>query len=1073
MNTPAVSLLNKYVIQVSLIVLFLLQGDSTLKAQSEDLLRYVNPLIGTGASDVYTRWGKEGGTYPGAAASWGMFQLSPETKLNGSYDYADSAVYYFSCMYHHSGFPSGSTGRVWIMPLAEQWKPGYNRTFKHTDEQASPGYYRIGFADGKTNVQATVTTHAGIFRFAYPPNVKPRILVADAGKLILHSNLIVEGKGRNSVAIRFDKPWADTMSCAGGYEFDFNASSEDSTILTLSISASSLGFEQASANLDAVLGNKSFHEIAQQTAADWQQLLSHIQVADDSFGEKTKFYTALYHSLLLPWIVSDVDGSYRGADGNKHYTRGSYEYGGFSPWDTYRTLHPLLTLLYPDRQRDMLLSMEDQYLSSGYLPTESMTGNHSIPIIADSYLKGMRAGDSAVLYRAMRKSILDGPYRKEDMESYVQHGYIPHPLQESVTRTVEYCYDDWALAQYALKIMRDPVTAKQLMARSRNYRNLLDPVNGWFVPRKANEFYPLSANAGFKEGDKYVYSYAMPQYLRDMENLGGGQRSFADTLNTALNDNRLVFDNETMFHVPYLFAASPVAYKTDEWLSRILSIRFTTKPGGLPGNDDLGSLSSWYVWSALGLYPFAPGSPEYIVHKPVFSNVKLMLANHTELKLSTDGSPGEYKYLKTASINGEQLSARWLHHNKLQQGGELRFIMTNNAAQAAMGSPLPGDTDDSLQVAVRIQGNKQLVTTAGQPFEVGYCAQNTGGAGTYIAQALADGKLIGSNRRFLKSGQSSAGTITCELFTYGKHTVYVNQDSIIVEVRKRTFAKSPGYRVEALTVPPFVRNGAWLPYRYLVQNRTGERKQLIIPVMINGKKLRSDTVMVDPGERQVVQDSILTSNKGLLQISVASVSARSRVWQKSTEKIVVDMPKGNTSSAATDISGFNHHGKKMVDGGYLDLPVTAGWPYAGNTLTMMAWVLDTDSRKPLGTILSQGDHNVMQLQGNALSFFAGGWGRGECGVDLPADWKKGWHHLAGVCTDGGLIVYLDGKIVSQLNIQEPADLHNNTSWAIGGNNEFPLERNFPGKITGVKILEAALSGEEIVNFMKTSKPEEK
>ena len=201
-------------------------------------------------------------------------------------------------------------------------------------------------------------------------------------------------------------------------------------------------------NIKTELAGFSFDEIRVKTSESWQKQLSIVSINDTTIANKTKFYTALYHSLLLPWIISDVNGDYLGSDHALHKTKGKYEYGGFSPWDTFRSLHPLLSLLYPDRQKDMMLSMLDIYQQSGYLPVESMTGNHSIPILVDSYLKGIKPVDSLLLYNAMKKSIVDGPFLQNDMSLY-QQGFIPYPHTESVTRTVEYAYDDWVLAQYA------------------------------------------------------------------------------------------------------------------------------------------------------------------------------------------------------------------------------------------------------------------------------------------------------------------------------------------------------------------------------------------------------------------------------------------------------------------------------------------------------------------------------------------------------------------------------------------------------------------------------------------------
>ncbi len=213
------------------------------------------------------------------------------------------------------------------------------------------------------------------------------------------------------------------------------------------------GVANAEKNLEAE-NKKPFDSIKNSTRALWKKYLSVVDVQDDNAINKQKFYTALYHSLLVPWIISDVDGNYRGADGLIHKTKGHYEYGKFSPWDTYRSLHPMLSLLYPGKQGDIISSMMDFYNQSGHLPTESMTGNHAIDIIVDAYLKGFKGIDSLEVYRAMKQQIMTGPFIQKDMKTYLTNGYISSAYPESVTRTVEYAYDDWALAQFAKKVMR-------------------------------------------------------------------------------------------------------------------------------------------------------------------------------------------------------------------------------------------------------------------------------------------------------------------------------------------------------------------------------------------------------------------------------------------------------------------------------------------------------------------------------------------------------------------------------------------------------------------------------------------
>lgn len=339
---------------------------------------YVNPFIGTGKSNVITRWGSEGGVYPGAVAPNGFVQLTPQTRAAG-YDYGDQSILFFSCIAHFSGFPSGSSGDLLVMPVNGGFNP---RPFSHTDEKATPGYYSVLFRDNGTLVEATATGRAGMFRFTFMPHVVPQIFVSDSGWY--------------KAAVTFNEPYLSKEKVDKGYVVTFAPGFSEKVIL-LNVSASTVSKESAERNI-AVELKPGFDKIKEETYAKWEKALSVITVTDTSATNKTIFYTALYHSLLMPWIISDVDGVYRGADKQVHVVKDRVEYGGFSPWDTFRSLHPLLCLLFPDKQSEMVLSMLDIYQQTGFLPIETMTGNHAVPIIVDSYLKGVPGIDSILVW---------------------------------------------------------------------------------------------------------------------------------------------------------------------------------------------------------------------------------------------------------------------------------------------------------------------------------------------------------------------------------------------------------------------------------------------------------------------------------------------------------------------------------------------------------------------------------------------------------------------------------------------------------------------------------------------------
>ncbi|HLZ87476.1 MAG TPA: GH92 family glycosyl hydrolase, partial [Puia sp.] len=582
----------------------------TWYSAGKEVADYVDPMIGTAKSAVPTKWGNEGGTYPGAVAPWGFVQMTPETRVDGGYDHADAAIGWFSCIGHMSGYPGGSAGRGKIMPVVEaagsmpENRQGpAPRAFLHTDEVASPGYYRVLFRDNNTLVETTASERVGWMRCSFPRGVLPRVYIAGLDGI---------------AALHFDRPVVREEKTGGGRVLTFVAARDSATVVEIAVAVSMVSIANAEGNWRAAGEKHRFDEVARQTREKWRKVLSVVDVEDGKEEDKIIFYTALYHALLFPWIISDADGQYRGADRQIHRVSGREAYGGFSPWDSFRSQQPLLTLLFPGRERDIILSMLDVYRQTGYLPSEPMTGNHGVPIIVDAYRKGIRGFDPMEAYAAMRKGIVDKPYRPADREAYRRLGYLPLSYPESVTRTVEYAYDDWVLSQFAKEVLHRDGDADDLIKGSYGYRNVFDVDSLFFLPREGGRFLRRPGTSGYKEGDQWAYTYFDLQYPVDLVNLLGGDREFVRRLDGALANGDIVFDNETVFHVPYLFQYAGASGKTREWVRAFRDGRFSATPGGLPGNDDLGAFSSWYVFSAMGFYPLCPGRPEYVTGTPLF-----------------------------------------------------------------------------------------------------------------------------------------------------------------------------------------------------------------------------------------------------------------------------------------------------------------------------------------------------------------------------------------------------------------------------------------------------------------------
>ncbi len=1059
---------NKYpYITVFVLLVCLHVFPPVLFAQSKNVLQYVNPFIGTAKSNVYTRWGNEGGTYPGAVAPWGYMQLSPETRSTG-YDYKDNSIRFFSCSQHHSGFPGGSAGRLHIMPVIGTYKDDCSRRFLHKDEVAKPGYYKVLFRDNNTLIEATATTHCGLFRLTFPPHIIPCIFIDDCGELSMQSSNILHGSRMNTI-IHFDKAMADTQKVADGYLVSFSPAASGNTILSIQLSSSSVSYENSQQNIDAELSGKSFEEVRDNTQQEWKKELSVVSISDSSKENKTIFYTALYHSLLLPWIISDVAGKYKGADNLIHTTKGKNEHGGFSPWDTFRSLHPLLSLLYPDKQTDMLLSMFDIYEQSGYLPIESMTGNHSIPILVDSYLKGIRPIDSLMLYKAMKKSIVDGPFLQPDMSLY-QQGFIPYPHTESVTRTVEYTYDDWALAQYAKEVMYDDSMYRMLSKRSRSYQNLFAEDELSLIPKKDKILYHGTANAGYKEGDQWVYTLFLPHYQQSLINLFGGDENFIQNLDKEWLDKRLVFDNETMFHVPYLFNSTKYSYKTQQWVHAIIQ-RFSNTPGGLPGNDDLGSTSSWFVWSALGFYPVCPGNPVYAIGAPLFREVNLFLPAQKQLHIQADNISVNNFYVKDIKRNGKLFTDKWLSHNDVIQGGELLFTMDNKANKTENKGVINGETDSAMNIHISDVFVQKKEVKQDEPFWIPFTVNNNGASGTAVIKLFVNDSISFYKNCFVKSNETRKDSILCKLYTIGNNKLQIdNVSSFSIQVRK-TNTNNSQPQIMNVQVSPLTKQGTKLYYNYAVKNVGGEAKQFVISVKLANTILRYDTVQLKPGDSVIINHNLTAKENGWYQLSVFNQSSKGKVYRNVTDAIVLNILEEITNqNEVKDKSGFGNNGNKSIFGNYIELPHSASLDSNGTALTMMEWIYDTGTNKPLTELMAKGDNHVLQLvDGKSLTFFAGGWGRGDCTVSLPNNWRNNWHQIAGVCNGKDLRVYIDGELKGITPLEEIINLNVAARWTIGSNEEFPLDRTFGGKIKGVKIFAAPLSAEDIKSIYTNEK----
>jgi putative alpha-1,2-mannosidase len=955
----------------------------------------------------------------------------------------------------------------------------YKRPFSHKNETAEPGYYKVKFDDNGTIVEASSSTRSGMFRFIFNKNANPKIFIGDIGDIILE-NPAIKGAKRNTW-IEFETQWLSAEKSGDGYIFTFDKT--DKNILHLKLSTSSVGFQNARKNLDTEIPDWDFETLKNKTQNDWKKELSVIEIQDSSVQNKTKFYTALYHSLLIPWVISDVDGTYLGYDGKVQKTEGKNQYGTFSPWDTFRSLHPLLCIIAPQRQNDMIISMLGIYVQTGQLPVEPMTGFHSIPIIADSYLKGITGFDKTLAYKAMKNILLAENKNKADFESYILHGFVPSNYPESVTRTVEYAYDDWVLSQFAKEAMNEKDDYSHLLKRSLNYRNLFDPTQLFLVPRNDDGFVYSVDNFGYKEGDKWNYSLFVPHNIRDIINLKGGNQEFANQLDSSLTNGKIIFDNEPNFHIPYLFSYAKQPFKTQEWIAKIRETQFTASADGLPGNDDLGSMSSWFVFNALGFFPVCPGVPQYNIGSPLFEKVIIHNINGNDFVINGLYKSPENNYIQAAKLNGGDFNQVWFNHTEILSGGEITFSLSPNPSDWAVASTSEpySVTKTETEISIDSIWSSKSNVDPNELFKVNFKLKNSGSTGVKIARLFADGKEIARKNIFVEETKMVSDSLFCRLYKPGISKLGFKGSDKTVNV-KVLESNVHGFEISSLSFTPLLKEKEAQHFSFSVKNIGGSFDSIQIPVYINDKLFKTVSVAAEPGETIIQYHKISDCKTGINILQIDSLKGIFKVYAENKNATLLDLHFDQKNKGLIpDKSGFSNNGivkttnsnnttfSGFDENTYVEIKNNPSFSVLKHDLTMMAWVKFSETKNYPVSIITQGDHNVIQLGRNEIEFFAGGWGRGAVTVNISKNLFEGWHHLAGVADGLTLRFYIDGKLVQTETLENNASLFSHTNWNLGRNEEFPGKRIFTGKMDGVKIFAAALSQDEIIEFVNTEK----
>ena len=718
-----------------------------------ELTDYVNPLIGTapgGSKFGFT--GDSGDVFPGATYPAGMMQWSPDTTSNipGGYNYLDSTIKGFS-LTHFSG--RGCTayqdipfmpylGLPTVSPAAN--KSLYQSSFAHSSEYAHPGYYQVHLNTPNTEVELSVTARTGIARFTYPASRAATMLINAGGSINGNSNAAVTivpgnrevtgfdtstvGCGNNHYklyfAAQFDRPfttygtWNKSAvnpgsttgeSAHAGAYVSFNTTSN--TVVQVKVGISFVSIANAQSNLAAEQSGFNFTSVRLSADAAWNSRLGSIVVQGGSEAEKTVFYTALYHASIHPNIFSDDNRQYIGFDGKVHTLAKSQhaQYENIAGWDQYRSLFPLLATLFPTEASDIAQSLvNDARQGDGHLPrweqanadSRGMNGDDGSVIVAEAYAFGARNFDTAAALKAM----LHGQANiRNYFSDYLKYGYVTaNSTGFSAAITQEYSIDDFASAQFA-KSLGDMHDYQLLSQRANNWQNLFNMETGYMQPRNSDGSWAgnsdPASDTGFQEGSAAQYSWMEQFNLRTLFAKMGGNGAVVnrlDTFFTRLNDGPnsafAFMGNEPSFEVPWEYDFAGAPSHTQQVVRRIQLSLFKDTPGGLPGNDDGGAMSSWYVFSAIGLYPEITGVGGFVIGSPLFTSVTLHLAGNHTLQINAPAASDENPYVQSLQLNGNATSSLWLPWATIQHGATLDFALGNsptNWGGSATDAPPP------------------------------------------------------------------------------------------------------------------------------------------------------------------------------------------------------------------------------------------------------------------------------------------------------------------------------------------------------------------------------------------------
>ncbi len=672
-----------------------------------------------------------GNTFSGPATPYGMIQLTPHLKFT---DEEGSGILYGFQHTTNSGSAGGGNtvrGDILFMPFAIKNAEipadmSFQSKFSHKNETASPGYFKTLLEDYNITAELTAACRTGFHKYSFPESDNAGIVLKLArGSVTISSDEMsgYEQSPSNGNRVYF---YAKLLNPADSYEiihgdkiikdidtlegsdikaiFKFKSNTDKPIMFKVGISFVSK--EGAKNNLEQEIPDWDFNKIRNNTVSEWNRELGKIEVSGGTETEQTIFYTALYHSLIHPSIYMDVDGKYHSANGNNYTAEKGFEnYTTFSLWDTFRALHPLYTIINQKRTSQFIRAFMERYDHRGRMlimdfrgvegQQPPMIGYHSLSVLADAYVKDIRDYDVAKAYKAMVHLAKNSG--RQGMELYLNYGYIPSDLVgQSVSRTLEYCYDDWCVTRLAKDF--NNADYQYFSRRGQFFKNVFSQEVNFMRGRKSNfefvpNFDPMETINHYTEANAYQYSTYVPQDVEGLINLMGGDKVFEAWLDACFTTQtdfskinvadvtgligQYAHGNEPSHHISYLYNYVGTPWKTQEMTRKIMATLYKATPDGIDGNEDCGQMSAWYVMSAMGLYSVTPGQTYYTIGSPAFNNIKIHLENGKTFEIVANNNRPENVYIQSAQLNGNSYSKTFLEHEDIMNGGTIVFEMSN------------------------------------------------------------------------------------------------------------------------------------------------------------------------------------------------------------------------------------------------------------------------------------------------------------------------------------------------------------------------------------------------------------